>query len=30
MLGLMKNKELDVTDFSYPYGDRSVESDQLL
>ena len=30
MLTLMKNKGLDVTDFSYPYGDRSVESDQLL
>ncbi len=30
MLSLMKNEGFDVTDFSYPYGDRSVESGQLL
>ena len=30
MLDLMKQKGFNATDFSYPYGNRNVESDQLL
>ncbi|WP_081623216.1 polysaccharide deacetylase family protein [Empedobacter brevis] len=30
MLDLMKKKGLKITDFSYPYGERNIESDTLL